>query len=253
MYNRIAIVFCLIFSVTNNKSFAQDKLSEALIGDSKYDTRAYQIQSLDGKNQTVHIMPIYEKHVLKISCLNDTLIDDDFWDVPPITEVLNKNFIEIRYEVRGGSGLGLGNILLLCVNGNKLFEAMHVLRYLSSEGGGEKTNYNLKLTLNGNNKRNFKLIVDIHDRDWSRYSPEINYDYRNRSILSFDVHQNIFFSLKEGNYNSAIIDDKKPKQQVKGVFPVIILGKENYYFIGGNWYNLENGNEFYKYSFNRIK
>ncbi|MEO6851147.1 MAG: hypothetical protein ABI203_06125, partial [Mucilaginibacter sp.] len=211
-----------------------------------------------------HITPDYPNHVLRMSCLKDTISITDYWDVPPEIVVLNNHFIKIEYAVRGGSDLALGNMLILCVNNNKLYEAMHVLRYIDSELGyiidskkfTEHSNYTIKAVLNRETKNNYKLNVDVHDEVKSS-NPEICYNYKNQSILNFDVKNNVFYSIKEDLYGSFKISHsgrhKRTKQKIRGNFPVIILEKEIYYFIKDGWYELGRNNELDGYTSRNTK
>jgi hypothetical protein len=199
-------------------------------------------------------------HILKISCLKDTITDHDFWDVPTEVRVLSEKFIEIKYAVRGGSGVGLGNTLILCVKNNRLYEAMRVLGYSNGESGDQQEYYSIKVSaLKGDNLKKYELVINIHDRMNSKSDPETNYNYTNQSILHFDVSRNVFYSIKEDLFDSFINvydskADKTHKQPVKGNFPVIILGKEKYYFIKGEWYDLRRDNIIlYKYAPNITK
>ena len=201
--------------------------------------------SIDGKGTIVKVIPDYVNSVLRMSCLKDTISIPNFWGVPPKIEQLDKKFVKISYEVRGGSNLGLGNVLILCVKGNKLFEALHVLRYTNWDSGDEKMGYFIKLNLNGNTKSNYHLTVGVKDYVYSKRNPETNYTYYNNTILSFDQTNNVFYSIKKGVYNqvAAAKEAKSAKQKVNGNFPMIILGKETYYYINNRWYQAEINNE----------
>jgi len=241
------LISYLILIFPSNLAFAQDILKIAEAKATKRDTKTFNIVSLDGKNEKVTITPDYLKRVLRMTCLKDTINIPDFWDVTPELHILNKSFIEIKYEVRGGSNLGLGNTLILCVNGSMLYEAMHVLRYTNWDSGDIKTNYQIKLIMVGNSKSNYKLNVGIHDDVYSKPNPEKNYTYNNQTVLSFDTRQNAFYSIKEGVYKHFIPKTgKTAKQKVDGNFPVIILGKETYYFINNRWYQPGISNEMYE-------
>jgi hypothetical protein len=239
----------LIFILLIGSASAQDALKNAEANDTKRDTKTFKIVSVDGKNRKVTIIPDYLHHVLKIGCLTDTINIDNFWGVPPEVHLLNKSFIEIKYEVRGGSNLGLGNTLILCVNDNVLIETMHILRYTSWGSGDLKTDYHIKLTLNENGKNDYMLNADIYDKVYSKNNSEENYVYNNRSVLNFDKKQHVFYSIKKNIYNNAITTaaGKKKKQKYRGNFPVIILGKESYYFISGRWYQTEDSNELHEF------
>jgi hypothetical protein len=175
---------------------------------------------------------------------------------------INKNFLSIKYEVRGGSNLGLGNVLVLCVKANALYEAMHVLRYFNSKGhnsetGGEKIEYNIRPILFGNSAKTYQLKVRVHSSNYSQYEPSANFNYNNISTLNFDVNQNVFYSLKKSIYQTMTIYDVKTnqehKQEVRGNFPEIILGDETYYFIKNGWYEMGTNNELYNFTSNTKK
>jgi len=236
---------CFIFIALSSSVIAQDMLKIAEDKDSKRDTKECKIQSLEGKGQTIHIMPDYYNNVLKISCLKDTIVVNA---APTEIHIIDRKFAMISYDVRGGSNLGLGNLLLLCVSQNKLFEAMHVLKYVNSETGDEKETYNLKAVLFSTHKKAYQLNVDIADKAWWRYHPEMDYKYYNRSVLNFDVKRKVFYSLKEDIYDGFVVTDapkgKSHKQKLAGNYPVIILGKEDYYFINGEWCEKDDNNEY---------
>ena len=250
MTRPITLIFFIIFF--GNIVFAQDKLTEALARDSKRDTKAYFIRSLEGQKSKVIVMPDYVNHVLRIYCLKDTVRVDGYWDVPPKVNLLGNNFIKVDYEVKGGSGVGLGNTVILCISRNKLFEAMHALRYLTGEGAGELDSYKISVNLISNYKKIYKLTVKIHDEVHSKYTPKINYNYNNKTVLSFDPDKNVFYSIKENLYGTFKVYDAKIEkdiqQQFRGNYPVIILGKNNYYFIKDGWYALGDNNSLEKYN-----
>jgi hypothetical protein len=231
-----ALIIALFFMLSLRHVLAQDVIEIDKAKDTKKDTKTYHVKSLDDKNATVKVVPDYVNRVLRMTYLKDVININDFWGAPPEIHLLNKNFIEINYAVRGGSGVGLGNTLIICVDGQHLYEAMHVLRYLTGESGGYQEEYRIKLRLVGNNVNNYKLKVTVHDFVDSKPRPKENYVYDNNTVLAFDVQQNIFYSVKQNIYDHFIATKNKIKQKVDGNFPTIILGKETYYFINGRWY-----------------
>lgn len=240
------LIMLLVFTLSFSCVLAQNKLTTE-DDYTKRDTKIINILSIDGKKQQVKIIPDYANHMLKMICMKDIITIDDFWGVPPEIKLLNKSFIEIKYAVRGGSGLGLGNTLILCVNSSHLFEAMHVLKYVNSESGDEKQHYDINLIVTGSDASNYKLNMHVHDDLSSKRDPETNYIYNNESVLAFDSKQNAFYSVKENLYDHFIITKSKNKQKVAGTFPMIILGKETYYFINGRWYNAEPGAQLFEF------
>jgi hypothetical protein len=248
------IIFIFLLIISFNKVLAQDPIKIAEDKDSKRDTKTYHIKSMDGINSKIHFMPNYWEHILKISCLKDTITCNDFWGAPIEIRVLKKYFIQIKYDVRGGSNFALGNILILCVRGNKLCEAIHILRY-SSWDGLEKADYSVRLTLHGSSKKEFKLYAVVHDKMLSYSSPEKNYTYNDQSILSFDDKLDVFYSVKnevDNTFNvSNTIDGKTHKQEIVENLHQIILGTENYYLLKDGWYELQRENILQKFSFDR--
>jgi hypothetical protein len=243
----IALLAALFFLIKLNTVSAQDILKDDEIKATKRDTKTYNIISIDGKDHKVTIIPDYENHVLKITYLKETISVQDFWGNPPEIRLLNKNFIRINYAVRGGSGVGLGNTMIICINGSHLYQAMHVLRYLTGESAGIQEEYHIKMHLIGNHINNYKLKVNVHDFVDSKPLPKENYVYDNNTILAFDVQQNVFYSVKQGLYDQFITTRNKAKQKVKGSFPMLILGKETYYFINGRWYTGDLDKEMFEF------
>jgi len=234
----ILIVY-LISNLFLNSAIAQDDLKTAEAKDTKKDTKTFKIISLDGKNEKVTITPDYVGKVLTITCLESKISIPDFWGVFPEIRILNKNFIELTYAVRGGSNIGLGNTLIVCVSHNKLCVAIHVLNHSSFDAGDEKDNYHIKLVLNGSNDNNYRLNVSIHDNVISKPNPEISYNYNNETVLSFDNKKDVFYSIKESIHNYYIVPKGGKKQKISGNYPIVFLGKETYYFINNKWYQPE--------------
>lgn len=242
-----ALMIALIFMLSFDHLSAQAWLKTAEAKATKRDTKTYHLVSVDGKNQTVKIIPDYESHVLKITSLKETISIQDFWGVPPETRLLNKSFIEIKYAVRGGSNVGLGNLLIICLSGAHLYEAVYACWYSNGETGDEQEEYHIKLNISGNNANNYKLNVHVHDYVSSKHDPETNYVYDDSTVLAFDKKLNVFYSIKHGLYDHFITAKNKIKQKVTGIFPMIILGKETYYFINGRWYTGDLDEEMFEF------
>jgi hypothetical protein len=242
-----ALIISLVFMLSLSHVLAQDVMEIDKAKDTKKDTKTYHVKSLDDKNATVKVVPDYVNRVLRITYLKDVININDFWGIPPAIRLLNKKFIEIKYEVRGESNVGLGNTLILCVKGPHLYQAMYALRYANGETGDEQEEYRIRLDISGNNVNNYKLNVHIHDYLNSKHGPETNYVYDNNTVLAFDTRQNVFYSVKDRLYDHFITTKNKTKQKVAGTFPVIILGKETYYFINGRWYTGDLDEEMFEF------
>ena len=191
----LIILMILLSNFSNNTLFAQDILSAKELVQTKKDTKTFNIQSLEGRTVRVKLLPDYAHNILCVIYLKDTVKVFDYWDVTPETSYLSKQFLKINYEVRGGSNFGLGNTLIICVSNNKLYEALHVLRYTDWESELVKT-YNVKFTLATHNK-NFILTARIKDKSLSSINPETNYYYTSSSKLHFDHNLKVFYSIKK--------------------------------------------------------
>ena len=234
-------LFLLIFS-SKGVLFAQDELFENRIVQTKKDTKNYAIQSLDGKTVKVKVLPDYVHDILFVIYLTDTIKVFDYWDVTPKTFYLSKQFLKINYEVRGGSNLGLGNSMIICVSNNKLYEALHVLQYSDWESGELVKKYNVKLTL-VTRKKNYMINASVRDKSISTNNPETNYRYTNSSQLHFDKKSKVFYSIKQNLYDTLKVSyhDTTYKRKIEGNFPEVLLEDNKYVFIGGQWFELSNG------------
>jgi hypothetical protein len=240
MSKRLLLVLCILF-IIKTMSFAQDELLENRIIHTKKDTKTFNIQSLEGKILKVKVLPDYVHNILYVLYLTDTIRIFDYWDVPPQTSYLSKQFFKINYEVRGGSNLGLGNSLVICVSNDKLYEALHVLRYSDWESDLVKT-YNTKFAL-VSHKQEYVLTANIRDKSASTSNPETDYDYSNISKLHFDKKLKVFYSIKKNFYDTlqVVYPQTSYRRAIEGNFPEVILGDSKYLFIGSQWFELANG------------
>jgi hypothetical protein len=238
---RFLMILSLILFISKNISFAQDELLENRIVQTKKDTKMFNIQSLEGKTLKVKVLPDYVHDILYVIYLTDTVKVFDYWDVSPKISYLSRQFLKINYEVRGGSNLGLGNSLIICVSNNKLYEALHVLRYTDWESELVKT-YNVRFAF-ARRKKDYVITASIRDKSISTNDPETNYDYTNSSKLHFDKRLKVFYSIKQNIYDTlkVVYPNTTYKREIQGNFPEVILENNRYVFIGGQWFELNNG------------
>ena len=100
-----------------------------------------------------------------------------------------------------------------------------------------------KIVWTGDKKDNYKLYAHVHDYSDSNYDPQSNYNYTNLSILSFDKTQNVFYSVKDNVSDTLKVSypNLTYKREIQGNFPKVLLGEEEYLFIGGQWFEIYNG------------
>ena len=241
MSKHFLFVFSLLLFISPSALFAQDKLLENRIAHTKKDTRNFDILSLEGRIVKVRVVPDYTRNILGVIYLRDTVKIFDFWGVHPETSYLSKQFLKINYEVRGGSNLGNGNSLLICISNNKIYKALHVLRYMDWEQGGLIKRYHVKLELLTHEKKHV-ITASVRDNSNSSTNPETNYNYSNRSTLHFDEKLKIFYSVKKDLYDTLKVSNHNATytRPIGGNFPEILLGAIKYVYIEGQWFILNN-------------
>jgi hypothetical protein len=231
--------------------------------------QVYNVRALDGSAQKIRVIDD-EKSTLVISCLQDTIYIHNLNNIEEAT-LLNHNFLKIVYAIRAGVGLHEVHTVILCINKNKLIEALHFeslfheefqdYRESADSIGGVAVNstYKVDLTLTGNAAKDYKLTAKVHDAQKSKLSRKENFNLNSIAHLNFDPAENIFYTdqLDIARYftvsryftETGTKFRKKGKLHIKGKFPVVKFGKISYYYIKGCWYERGRGDELVKYSY----
>jgi hypothetical protein len=214
----------------------------------------YNIESFQGLKTEINLYYKPFSGCLTISCLKDTLHIDDYMDAYEI-KVLGKKFLQITYLKRAGSNENLMNMLLLCVDNGKLCQALHV-KCLSTYDmrnvyhiKGNRSEYQLfklKVKLLGNGKDTYRLNINIHDESSSEIAPKTNYNYNKQITLRFDPVLDVFYGTRKILSKSFNVYDPKTEdqiaQEVHGSVPTIIIRKNEYYYINGEWFQKGHNN-----------
>ena len=193
--------------------------------------QVYAIKTLDGTNTTIRIRhkaftPFY------ISCPTDKLILRGYWGTREIKVVHNK-FLEIIYYECGGTGVGTGNTLLLCISHGKLRQVMHISSYNYSLG--YKRGYT-QLLLDAENNAH----ATIHDTVEFRQNARPDSTVIKKSNIKFSATQRIFCNYQKkvntllGSYNYKT--NQVNRWHFNGVAPAFRLDGCEYIFINGRWY-----------------
>ncbi len=208
--------------------------------------QVYQLKALDGTSVQIRLFYKPETRKFAICYLKDTLYLHDYWSHE--ARLLNGNFLEIAYSQRGGSNVGRGSTVLVCVSHNKLSVALHInsfdeydMRNIYHNPGtlSEYKLYTAKLTTDVRNK----LIVRIHDEYNSEENPSLNHKSDKSFTLLFDPAKHIFYSYNErinGHLVSFNYDRNlsiKIKKNFTGYAPAFRLGEKEYLFVGEAWYS----------------
>ncbi len=221
-------------------------------------------KSFEGANESVCVLPNYAKNDLSISHLKDTLHIKGLTAVNSI-DILSKCLLMIDYSVRGGSGIRLRRTIILGIGHGVLFQLLHITslfdeEYIdfskkppSTDTPDESSHYAINLNLIEGKNQNYELKVKIHDEKKSKHTPEANYKYNSEVTLSFDTNKHIFYSTSQDISKYFTVfnpqTQKDSKQYIMGTFPVVKLGKREYYYINDGWYEKGGNDNLLKYAY----
>ncbi len=233
--NKITIIVSLlILIVINNQLKAQ----------------TIKIQTFGEQSQKISIALDTDRDVLIVATIKDTIHIGDCIVVENVHS-LNKNFIEITYEIRGGSGIHVTRTLIFAALNNRLYQSLHITSLFKEEfidyrkdpvstTPDKSSLYETKCHLINAGYHNQKMIASIHSWQKLKDHPQKNFDREKKISLSFDTMKNVFYNSKVSLSQYFTIYDpktqKERKQYLVGIFPTIQLGSYNYYYIKGDWY-----------------
>ncbi|WP_419700277.1 hypothetical protein [Mucilaginibacter sp. NFX135] len=203
---------------------------------------------------------------LVITSLNDRIIIDDFIGFSEEIFILKESFLSVHYTVRSGSNQSREHLLLLCINNNKLYEALHAISLSTYDVVNvydkkadslklfdEHGKYGLSTKLICIDKDHYKLSVNIQDESKSKRDPKTDHNYNKLTNLNFDMNRGVFYStFKDISKYFTIYDPKARKeirQYIMGRYPAIELGKNNYYYINNGWYEEGYDDHLFKYTY----
>ncbi|MGY3052973.1 hypothetical protein ACVWYG_001170 [Pedobacter sp. UYEF25] len=215
-------------------------------------SQTYKITSFEGKLVGINLSQKPFTKVLNVSYAGDTLHFSDCTGTGNVKN-LGKNFLQIEYNLRGGTGLDYRNTIVLCVSNQKIIISLFLESYVGALIDTSKHYvYQSQLKLLGNSQDNFKMIVHTHgDRSILKILEENVDKY---FPLRFDKSRKIFLSNYKTISKDILIKDYANVSQAKDTFfvngslPVISLYKDTYYYRKGQWYEIY-GNKWTKYYF----
>jgi hypothetical protein len=216
------------------------------------ETKAIKLLSLEGQEVSVSIMDssLHDKAVIQLNdsvtiCLNGSrgLIDD--------VSVINQKFIEVKYRIMGGSGVGIQKYTLICVSKGQMYRAID-LEYLfeSDYSDGNETGDSAIFDEHSLHELNFnyfsnsdslKARIIEHRNEQSKIEPRNNKNLWDTLYLNFDSLNFIFYSGFDslgGNY-TLTCDGPENDSTIyipQDLYPVIHLRYGGvYYFINKKW------------------
>ena len=229
------------------------------------EVQTYTIESFNGQPKKITAILDFDDR-LKISYLKDTLYIYNTYGTEGKAEIINKKFLKITYGYKAGSDLNYERVVLVGIKDDKLCVPISVTSVISWEITqvynkvadslklfNEVRNYQIKLKATLDDR----LIVDIHDENTSKHDPKTNYNNDYNTVLLFDEKKNVFYNKDENlaAYYTIFHPDTyvEEKKYIWGNFPVIHLGKIDYYYINGQWYEKGENNYLIAYSTTNVK
>jgi hypothetical protein len=224
-------------------------------------TTAYTIKSLDGIPKKISLTdggPVAGE-VLRITCGSSKVSINNYW-APEKVSVLKNCFLEIKYAQRGGSCVGIGYTLLICVDKDKIVMSCLFMDRLTGCGAGEDDSYAIRSNIIENKIGTYKMDIYIHNRK-TITDPKLGTSYNKHWVneLEYDkalhIFRNGYLTLSGSFLITSDSSSKAVKEYVDGKFPIISLqGPEleadTYFCIKGNWYEQGQKNYLIKLSSN---
>lgn len=224
-------------------------------------TTSYIIKSLDGIPKKVSLTdggPAGDE-ALRITCGSSKVSINNYW-APGKVSLLKKTFIEIEYAQRGGSCIGIGYTLLVCVDQDKIVVSGIFMDRLTGCGAGEDDSYTIRSNITESKIYKYKMGIYAHDRK-TITDPKLGKSYNKHwaDQLEYDKALHIFhngYQTLSGNF--LITSENSPKsikESIDGKFPIISFkgpesGADTYFYIKGNWYERGQKNYLIKLSSN---
>lgn len=116
----------------------------------------YTLRSVEGKKVKVHLEEL--RHELRVSYLHDTLLLHEYFGDYHVN-ALDSSFLQITYAVRGGSGFGSENIVILAVRDGHLCQTLWLMSSFDAVGFNYHDSLNTDLKLAGNRWDDYRLIA----------------------------------------------------------------------------------------------
>lgn len=198
----------------------------------------------------IKVDPIVERTEVFIE--KDNLILSGVQDLVE-SKIHSQNFLELKFRVRGGSGVKVRRSVLLCISQSKLHRSIDVLCEITSNVStvynkiadslklfNEVSEYSVSLDVMNSSDKDFIAIILEKKNVQSKFDPSQDISYENRLKLNFDASGNYFynyFEILNGDYKVFLNKSNAPiKRFVSGRFPCIKLRDTQYLYIDNQWF-----------------
>lgn len=219
--------------------------------------QTYTIESFEGAKAKISLSETFRGRALAVICLQDTIFLNGYRRITKV-RVLKGKFLQITYNVGGGTGLSVDNTAIFCVINQKMHVSVVIDSYstwFSPDPNNLqltdiKDTFSLHFKITGDNIRNYKLIGTTHVAHRSKINPDSNYRQNKQFTLGFDSVLNIFYSERRKINQSFVFNDpitcQTHQQEVNETIPVIGTWRRDYYYIRGEWYKTGYYNTLFK-------
>ncbi len=184
-------------------------------------------------------------HQLRVTCPRDTLLLYDYFG-DYRARLLDSNFLEVTYAVRGGSGFGLENTVILAVRNGRLRQVLLLMS--SFEAVGPQYYHTLKtnsfLVVNRSGHRLLKVNSREYLKDVShpagmhkRFKPcVLRFDSDLMAFYEKMVIVHSAFTAAEVNFGNEYVHFSSGD-----TVPMVSPASETYWYAEGSWYTPVDG------------
>jgi len=189
-------------------------------------------------------------------CISDYVADNRVEKI----EVKNGKFLFLSFCIRGGSGVGLGATICICVSKGHLYKALDIIsrddesftvpndNVADSQGlyYGNTTSRISVINLKEDMDKGYKLIATEYYKAFYKHTPAANSESLDTLKLNFDSGNKVFYT-KDTSLNGtySIINDPNvfpPKTEQRDFndeeYPCVENNEGSYMFVDGEWYML---------------
>ena len=249
MRNNIIVLCCFtVFIFINIKASSQGSENKKLT-----------LNSLEGLPVKVNVEldNVNDRIIVTLSSLESICVSG-YRDLTQNIKVIKQKFILFHYRVRGGSGIKVERVMLVCVSKDHLFKAIDVVSmhsYKLHETYDKETDslglynessiYKLSFIYDQFSKEASNQLTAIqYDKIKSKHDATKNHETLDTLKFNFDSKNKVFctgYGTLKGSY---MVAGNSNKQTIikQNKYPIIKLKNVEYIFIDGVWYSKVRGN-----------
>lgn len=191
----------------------------------------------------------FQKNALKIFGVQEVLS----------AQVHVNSFLELKFRVRGGSGVKVRRNVLICVSQSKVYKAIDFLSEITSRLStvynkvtdslklfDEKSDYHATLSIKQTEGKEYRAVLFESTKVESKYDPSQNVMFEKPYELYFDPSAYFFYnSTRQLSKHYKIYSNKESKtveRFIRAEVPCIQLYQKLYLRINNEWC-LDNGHD----------